>query len=1165
MPPAELAASSSGSRLLARFKSTLIRARCQTSGGVDDDDDDDDDFVAEYEADAEETEPELLPLCRNSESRPLSPIARSTFSTLDDEDDDDDSGDGVVGEEDDVWAAYSADSDHRESELAMLPPAAPPVRRGFFAFAAVARSPPRRGTDKTRRNVRIFDDGIPLKSFLAPPVAATCNVTPTMRTTDSNEEAPSVLVPVYLVDGTRVRVGARTDDRAEHVQQAVVLRLGVSSEHASSLSLYALADDLPEQRIDPATPASALDFVAKQQQRKIVLAVRLFTPPLLRTARRGFHQKATTAEAAVAHLLYAQAVAGVMTGALPLPSLEKRRRRRRCRKEGEEDPYSEFLCERSALLSSPSSLTRGNSFSSPKTTSSSASSSLLDCDEDPDLLSTEEACAVRFGALRLWSRAGDLIEEEATQHLGIITAAVRLARDYGVLAFVPPAGIVVEERGETFWKARLLNELDFLLKVQVKANKRLSSSSSSSSSSVPPPASEEGITIEVFENERLAALHTITVKKTPESPRARRSGPGAAFALLGAACYLRLAALSPLYGATVFACWARRRRSSDDEAAEPPATTRQFAAISVTGVVVYNDRLEVLETVALAHVRRWVCDPTANLVRFESEKEDRLPQQQQQDPSDRTVRRARAMLRRRLRVLSSTPKEHHQAADVDDDDDEDAINASPPKRVLFDAFRSLFFFFEPTTSPTTTTTTAKSSASVGERIHAALEEEDDDALDCGEEEEEEERKTSMVYEIHLVAAQATNQLSSELVTLLDDYFYFDLIDAKPKCKYDSAFSTSTEKVLGGRPTVYKALVSAVVRPPRFTYDTRILGPSSFDFAGCRFFRHDLVLRNKDGHRLHCSHWKPVGCANHLESLLQYKSPRNKKQPPPKTPAVIFMHANSASRVQACTYLSVVLSLGYSLFAFDCAGSGVSDGRHVTLGWREAYDLLVVVAYLRERDDVGPIAVWGHSMGAAAAIYYQSFARGKPYWPKLDCCVLDSPYSDFAVLADHLVRSNPMLGAPLAYYLARTSVARTALGLVLDAIDLSVQHIAQVSPLTDLNPIQRAHHCSAPALFLQARNDKIIATNHVEDLANKYAGPRKLAIIDGTHSSPRNGAARKFVALYLKKHLKVPAEHRYPNFAMSARDAYLEALPWQRLRPPPPLEQQQQQQQQAPSS
>mmetsp|Transcript_651 Transcript_651/g.929 ORF Transcript_651/g.929 Transcript_651/m.929 type:complete len:80 (+) Transcript_651:141-380(+) len=66
--------------------------------------------------------------------------------------------------------------------------------------------------------------------------------------------------------------------------------------------------------------------------------------------------------------------------------------------------------------------------------------------------------------------------------------------------------------------------------------------------------------------------------------------------------------------------------------------------------------------------------------------------------------------------------------------------------------------------------------------------------------------------------------------------------------------------------------------------------------------------------------------------------------------------------------------------------------------------------------------------------------------------------------------------------------------------------------------------------------------HVEELANKYGGPRKLAIIDGTHSSPRNGAARKFVALYLKKHIKLPQDQRYPNSRV--KDQYLDGLPWQ---------------------
>ena len=86
---------------------------------------------------------------------------------------------------------------------------------------------------------------------------------------------------------------------------------------------------------------------------------------------------------------------------------------------------------------------------------------------------------------------------------------------------------------------------------------------------------------------------------------------------------------------------------------------------------------------------------------------------------------------------------------------------------------------------------------------------------------------------------------------------------------------------------------------------------------------------------------------------------------------------------------------------------------------------------------------------------------------------------------------------------------------------------------------------APALFMQARQDRIIALAHVEALANRYGGARKLAIVDGTHSSPRNGAARAFIAQYLKKNVTLPPEGLRPD--VGDRDRCLELSPWHRPR------------------
>jgi len=57
-------------------------------------------------------------------------------------------------------------------------------------------------------------------------------------------------------------------------------------------------------------------------------------------------------------------------------------------------------------------------------------------------------------------------------------------------------------------------------------------------------------------------------------------------------------------------------------------------------------------------------------------------------------------------------------------------------------------------------------------------------------------------------------------------------------------------------------------------------------------------------------------------------------------------------------------LGVSVFAFDFAGSGLSDGEYVSLGWFEREDLSEVISHLRATNVVSLVALWGRSMGAA---------------------------------------------------------------------------------------------------------------------------------------------------------------------------------------------------------
>ena len=146
-------------------------------------------------------------------------------------------------------------------------------------------------------------------------------------------------------------------------------------------------------------------------------------------------------------------------------------------------------------------------------------------------------------------------------------------------------------------------------------------------------------------------------------------------------------------------------------------------------------------------------------------------------------------------------------------------------------------------------------------------------------------------------------------------------------------------------TSYQELVNAIIRPPRANYREEHLGPPAFSFMGKRFTRTDFTLQTIRGLSLQCSHWEPV------------------EREADRVPVVIYMHGNASARVEVLPQLTCLLALGVAVFAFDFAGSGKSDGDHVSLGYYEREDLMCVVAHLRATDVVSTIALWGRSMGA----------------------------------------------------------------------------------------------------------------------------------------------------------------------------------------------------------
>ncbi|KAJ8600519.1 hypothetical protein CTAYLR_009207 [Chrysophaeum taylorii] len=313
---------------------------------------------------------------------------------------------------------------------------------------------------------------------------------------------------------------------------------------------------------------------------------------------------------------------------------------------------------------------------------------------------------------------------------------------------------------------------------------------------------------------------------------------------------------------------------------------------------------------------------------------------------------------------------------------------------------------------------------------------------------------------------------------------------------------------------YDELVNAIIRPPRAEYDVERLGPTCFTFCGRTYRRTDLVLVNPRGLALQCSHWEPVD------------------RPEEALPCVVFMHGNSSARLEGLNQLSVCLGYGFTLFAFDCAGSGKSEGKYVSLGWFEKDDLRIVVDHLRGSGTTSSIAVWGRSMGAVTGLLYQvQDAEMRNGQMSVNAMVLDSPFADFCQLAEELVAKGRERGVVVPSLVTRMALSMLA---------ASVKSVAGFD-INDLCAIKCVHKCTLPALFICAKRDDFIGTHHTQSLHDEYGGPKFIIVADGDHNTLRSSQSMLAVGSFLQRELNVPK-----SWMMVEAVPLFASMPWRPL-------------------
>jgi len=295
---------------------------------------------------------------------------------------------------------------------------------------------------------------------------------------------------------------------------------------------------------------------------------------------------------------------------------------------------------------------------------------------------------------------------------------------------------------------------------------------------------------------------------------------------------------------------------------------------------------------------------------------------------------------------------------------------------------------------------------------------------------------------------------------------------------------------------YSELWKAIIRPPRDTYEIKDLGPTVFSIENRTYQRTDLALKNSRGHNLVCSHFEPIPSERVSECL----------------PCVVYLHGNCSSRLEAISTLPVLLPFNITVFCFDFAGSGLSDGEYLSLGYYERDDLAVVVNYLRESNRVTCVGLWGRSMGASTALLHADRD------PSIAGVVLDSPFSDLKVLCEELVD-----------VYVNFKIPRWVVGIALHMIRSSVQQHA-LFDILELAPINHVKNSYIPALFTAAYSDTFIRPHHAKELYEAYAGDKNFVMVEGDHNSARSKFFMDSVAIFFFNTLQcdqLPHQHTLP--------------------------------------
>lgn len=193
--------------------------------------------------------------------------------------------------------------------------------------------------------------------------------------------------------------------------------------------------------------------------------------------------------------------------------------------------------------------------------------------------------------------------------------------------------------------------------------------------------------------------------------------------------------------------------------------------------------------------------------------------------------------------------------------------------------------------------------------------------------------------------------------------------------------------------------------------------------------------------------------------------------------VIIAHGYGCTQQNSWYIAENYLLMGYHVLTPDLRASGNSEGKYLTMGYKEGGDIAAWARLIARRHPQARIILHGVSMGAATVM----IAAAREDLPtQTVACIEDCGYtSAFDLLVHQLTVSFNLPAFP-----------------AMNLLDWRCQKVAGFS-LHDAEPVMAVRRSKLPILFIHGKKDTLVPVDMAEKLFKEARVPeKKLLLVDG---------------------------------------------------------------------